>query len=172
VTSKRLLQKVAVPLTWVCLPTVLVAVAIPPALYFYALHLVGTPEPPPSPASWQEQHCVWRTVERTSDITVKPVTPWLAYGWLVAKEPLQSQPPGLGVASVAARQYVHDHHGRMPMFKWHLTTYAVAVWLTRHRSASELAGAVVANVKAGPRSRIAAECGLPPNPSLQRTPPG
>jgi hypothetical protein len=169
VATLALLKKIAPRIALVCLPTLVAATAIPLGLYVYGLHLVGTPTPPNFAASPQEQLCVWRTIEPNRPVAVHPLTPWTPFTWLIAEEPIHAMSPGSSVAAVAARQYVHQRRGRMSNLKWHLTTYAVDVWLTRHWSASQLAAEVLPAVMAAHKSRAALECGLTPNPSLQRT---
>ena len=164
-----LLKKIAPRIALVCLPTLVATTGLPLGLYVYGLQLVGTPTPPNSAASAQEQLSVWRTIEANRPVAVHPLTPWTPFAWLIAEEPIHTMSPGSSVAAVAARQYVHQRRGRMSNLKWHLTTYAVGVWLTRHWSASQLAAEVLPTVMAGHNSRTAPECDLTSNPSLQRT---
>ena len=154
----HLLKRVWVPLTLVCLPTLLVLAIVPASLYFYGLHAVGTPRRPSSVASPREQLCAWRTIESVGTVSLEPITPWHPIFALLSPGGATASAPGSRVAAAVAGRYVHGTSERLSNIRWHVTTYAVAVWLTRHRSPPELAAEALPIVMAGAPSRIAPEC--------------
>ena len=122
---------------------VLFSIAAPLVLYGYGLGVVpGHPSPsaPPATESWALE--VWRDIDRTDRIEVRPMTPWTPISRLVAGSPLENRWPGELAAARIATQYVYDSAAPLPNWKWHIATYAEMVWITRHWNAAEVASEV------------------------------
>jgi hypothetical protein len=153
-------------------PFVLVAVAFPPALYFYGLSLVPMPAKLVNVAPLSDQECAWAEVEGSNDLLVRSMTPWTPFHQMFTDDALTVRWPGANAAGLAAQDYVISQRHRMSNLKWHISTGALAVWFTRHASAADLATRVAPIVSETPRTRRRTSCNLTPNPSLQRTTPG
>ena len=167
-----LLRRLLLALAVFMAPFVAVALLLPPTLYFYGLSSVSLPPHRTHLASLTDQRCAWASVERTNDFSVQSMTPWTPFYRLLSGQSPSVRAPGETAAGVVALDYVYTHAPRMPNLKWHITTAAVHVWLSRHATAPELATQLVPLVAQTPKARRHSDCDLTPNPSFQRTVPG
>ncbi len=70
------------------------------------------------------------------------MTPWTPLWRLAAGSPLEDRWPGEIASASVARQHVYESVDRLPNWKWHIATYAVTVWISRHWSSDEIASEV------------------------------
>ena len=126
---------------------VLLTLAAPVALYFYGLSLVDPLPSPPQLATREQQLLGWRAAERSETVMVDrltPWSPWLAFGGVAVRSHAAGEAlyPGYRASSFVAGRHVVTHGGQLRQLDRHLATAAVAVWLTRHWSAEEIASGV------------------------------
>lgn len=114
----------------------------PLLLYAYGLALTpGDPEPAASLAAKAWKLEVWRQVERSDWIEVRPMTPWTVFWRLAAGSPLD-QSPGERASAWIAKRFVFENATGLVTWKRHVATWAATVWITRHWSGDEVASEI------------------------------
>jgi len=119
----------------------LLVIVGPLALYWWGFTLLEElPEPPTRIRSQSELIAPWELVERTRQITVRPLHPWYFAGKL-ATRPFDRS-PGEAAAYYVSSRHVYDALSleKGPRhFDWHLANHSLTIWLTRHWTAEQIA---------------------------------
>ncbi len=135
----------------------MLVVSLPVAVYFWGIGLAGTMPTKPQLASSEQQLIAWQAVERSESIVVDrltPFSPWLAVGCVVIRssDSCKKQYPGYLAASFVAGRHLLTGKPLRSTSR-HIVTASVAVWLTRHWSAAEIASRAYELEEAAARQR-------------------